>query len=59
VVVVCVVPLGAGVGDPLVGISPAIAETDSAQVKVVTIRNRFTGIRLLLLRMQDFLHRQE
>ncbi|HEX9543693.1 MAG TPA: hypothetical protein VF955_00825 [Pyrinomonadaceae bacterium] len=42
-VVVCVVPVGAGDGDPPVGKSPAIVEAESTHAKAIAIKNRFIG----------------
>jgi hypothetical protein len=38
---VCTVPGGAGAGDPLVEISPALADIAKAQVNVSAIKKRF------------------
>jgi len=44
--VVSIVPLGGGAGDPLVGMSPAIAEAESASAKAIAAKNRFIGVLL-------------
>jgi hypothetical protein len=50
-------PFGAGEGDPSVGISPAKAADERAQVIIRVITNRFMEVSPLILRMQELLHR--
>jgi hypothetical protein len=45
--VVCVVPVGAGEGDPPVGISPAKAGPEKTHAKAIVIKNRFMDVSLL------------
>ncbi len=56
VLVLCVVPAGAGDGEPLVGISPARTDTESTQLNVIAVKNRFTLSSPSGSRMQGFLH---
>jgi hypothetical protein len=44
VIVVCVVPLGGGDGEPLIGISPAMAEAESANAKAIAVKSRFMDL---------------
>ncbi len=55
VVVVCVVPWGAGEGEPLVGISPAKADVESTHAKTIAINNRFMFVSPLKVEDARFL----
>jgi hypothetical protein len=57
-VIVCVIPLGAGAGVPLVGISPAATEPESMQARAIVVKNLFMDVSPSDFRMQDFLHRE-
>jgi hypothetical protein len=50
-------PSGAGDGEPRLGISPAKAKVERAQVRITVITNRFMEVSPLILAMQEFLHR--
>jgi hypothetical protein len=44
--IVSIIPLGGGAGEPLMGISPAKAETERTHAKAIAAKNRFIGILL-------------
>jgi hypothetical protein len=50
---------GGGAGEPLIGMSPAKAETESTQVMAIAAKKRFMLVSFEALTMQEFLHRKE